>query len=161
VFNKIDSEKKSHKVQYLFLENEVNEMIDVSAWENLHIKTLIDAIFSYLPEGEPLVDTKDMVTPILNLNAETFIAELIREKIYLFTSQEVPYQTSVAINEIQNRKNGTLYVKATINVAKERYKKMLIGEGGRKIKQIGTVTRKELSAATNRKVYVELKVESM
>ena len=144
----------------LLLENEVNEVIELSARENLHIKHLIDTIYTYLPEGKPLVDTKDMITPILNLDSETFIAELIREKIYLFTKEEVPYQTSVSIDEIANRKNGTLYVRATIHVTKERYKKMLIGEGGRKIKQIGTVTRKELSIATNRKVYMELKVEA-
>lgn len=160
VFNKIDSPKKSYKAQYLFLESEVDKVVEVSARENLHVKNLIDTIFEYLPEGEPLVDTKDMITPLLNVDSDTFIAELVREKIYLFTKEEVPYQTSISIDEIANRKNGTLYVRATIFVTKERYKKMLIGESGRKIKQIGTVTRKELSAATNRKVYVELHVET-
>ena len=158
VFNKIDSPKKSYKVHYLFLENEVNVMLDVSAREQLHIKALLDTIFQYLPEGQPLVDTSKMITPIINLDAQTFISEIIREKIYLFTSQEVPYQTAVHVEEITNRKNKSLYIKATIQVAKERYKKMLIGAEGRKIKQIGTVTRKELEIATNRKVYVELNV---
>jgi len=160
VINKIDVKKPTFKPHYLFLEDEVDEVVEISALYNKHIKKLLDVIYSFLHEGKPIVDTKDMVTPLITIDSKLFIAELIREKIYLFTGQEVPYKTRVEIEEVTERKKGALYVKAIIYTENDRYKKILIGEGGRKIKQIGSVARKELELARNKKVYLDLVVES-
>ena len=98
--------------------------------------------------------------PALNIDGKIFLAELIREKVFLRTRKEVPYTTTVVIDEIADRDNGMLYVRGRVLTTNDKYKKMLIGEGGRRIKEIGSMSRKELETATNRKVFLDLTVES-
>lgn len=159
VYTKIDRDKKSYKAQYRFVEDEVDKTLEVSALFEKHIKTLLDTIFTYLPEQEPLVDTKDMVTPLLNIDSRVFIAELIREKVYLSTGEEVPYKVRVETDEVEEKNNNMLYIKARILVPNDHYKRMLIGKQGRKIKQLGVKARKELELATNSHIYLDLSVE--
>lgn len=159
VFNKGDVKKPSYKAQYKFLEEEVDEVVEVSALKRKNLKNLLDAIFKLLPEKEAQISQKEHKTPLLNIDSKTFIAEIIREKIYLFMGEEIPYQTRVVVDEIKTRDNGTLYIKAKIITTNSRYKKMLIGRNGRKIKQIGSVARKELELSRNEKVFLDLTVE--
>lgn len=159
VFNKSDIKKPSYKAQYKFLEEEVDEVIEVSALKRKNLKNLLNAIFELLPEKEAQIPEEEHKTPLLNMDSKTFIAEIIREKVYLFMGEEIPYQTRVVVDEIKTRDNGTLYVKAKIITTNNRYKKMLIGKNGRKIKQIGSVSRKELELARDKKVYLDLTVE--
>jgi GTP-binding protein Era len=159
VYNKIDLSKQSYKAQYRFLESEVDTVLEVSAITGVHIKHLLEVIFSYLPEQKALVK-KQKETPLLNIDSKTYISELIREKVFLNTGQEVPYQVKVITDEIKTRKNGTLYIQARLITTNNRYKKMLIGSEGRKIKAIGYQTRKELELSSNKKVYLELTVIS-
>jgi GTP-binding protein Era len=74
--------------------------------------------------------------------------------------EEIPYTTTVIVDEITERKNGVLYVKANILTTNDRYRKMLIGASGRKIKEIGSYARKEIALATGKKVYLDLQVET-
>src|SRR3989338_9292994 len=94
--------------------------------------------------------------PLLNIDSKIFIAELIREKVFLMMGEEIPYTTTAIVDEITERKNGVMYIKAKILTTDLRYKKMLIGEAGRKIKEIGSYARKEISLATGKKVYLDL-----
>jgi GTPase len=98
--------------------------------------------------------------PILNIDAKTFVAELIREKVFLMMGEEIPYTTTALVDEIAERKNGVIYIKARILTNNDRYKKMLIGKEGRKIKEIGSYARKEIALATGKKVYLDLQVET-
>ena len=159
VINKIDIKHPTHIVQYKFMEDEFNEVVEVSALEGKNIPTLLDAIFKYLPESEPIVDMKTLTQPGLNLDSRTFISEIIREKAYLFLRKEVPYSLTVAIDEIDERKNGTLYIKARILTNNDRYKSMIIGKNGYMIKEIGMASRKELETGTNKKVFMDLNVD--
>lgn len=161
VINKIDIKEPTYKAQYKFLEEEFDDIVEVSGLEGTHLKSLIQLLFNHLPSGDPIVDTKDMVTPLVNMDSKRFIAELVREKIFLSTGQEVPYNVRVETAEITQRDNGSMYMKVKIYTDNDRHKKMLIGEQGRKIKQIGTMTRKELEVGTNNKVYLELQVETV
>ncbi len=160
VINKTDQELK-YLPLYKFLEEEFKEIIQVSALNKKNLKVLLEKIFQYLPEKkEPLIDIKNFPFPAMNIDSKTFIAEIIREKVFLQTRNEVPYRTMVLVDEIIERNNKLTYIKARILTTDDRYKKMLIGENGRKIKVIGSMTRKELELATNKKIYLELTVET-
>jgi GTP-binding protein Era len=161
VINKMDVEEPEFLPLYKFLEDEFDVVVKVSALEKIHLKKLLDAVFEKMPERDtPLVKTDEYVYPALNIDSKIFLAELIREKVFLRTRKEVPYTTTVVIDDVADRENGMLYVKARIVTTTDKYKKMLIGEGGRRIKEIGSMSRKELETATNRKVFLDLQVES-
>jgi len=160
VINKCDVKTPTHIEQYLFMKEEFDRVIEISALKKTNLNTLMDAIFSYLPEGEPLVDTKTMVQPGINIDSKTFIAEIIREKAYLNLRKELPYSITTVIDEVTERNNGVLYIKARILTSADRYKSMIVGTGGAMIKEISMAARKELEVAANRKVFLELKVET-
>ena len=161
VINKIDDPGKSFLPQYKFLEEEFKDVFQISAINKMHIKPLLDKIFEYLPEKN--IDSEelppDLVYPILNLDSKIFISELIREKIFLMMGEEIPYTTTVMVDQITERKNGTTYIKARILTTNDRYKRMLIGKGGQKIKEIGSYARKEIALAINKKVFLDLNIE--
>ncbi|MCJ7826091.1 GTPase Era [Patescibacteria group bacterium] len=160
VINKIDIKNPTHIVQYEFMKEEFDDVVEVSALFHKNLNMLLDRIFSYLPQREPIVDTKTLTHPVLNMDSKLFIGELIREKAYLFLREEVPYTLTTVVDEVVNRPNGTLYVKARILTSDDRYKKMIIGENGRMIKEIGMATRKELETATKNKAFVDITVET-
>ncbi len=161
VINKIDIQDKSYLAQYKFLEEEdFVDIFEISALKKLHIKPLLDKIFELLPEVDNSKKTENINPyPLLNIDSKTFIAELIREKVFLMMGEEIPYTTTAIVDEITERENGVMYIKARILTNNERYKGMLIGAGGRKIKEIGSYARKEISLATGKKVYLDLTIE--
>ena len=160
VINKIDVKIPSHIVQYKFMEDEFDAVVEISAFEHKNIPTLMETIFSFLPEGKPMVDTTTLVQPGLNLDSKTFIAESIREKAFLFLRKEVPYTLTTVVDEISERPNGTTYIRARILTSADRYKAMIVGKNGAMIKEISMATRKELETATSKKVFVDLTVET-
>lgn len=160
VINKIDVKKPTHLVQYKFLEDEFDQIIPVSAIKGTNIPRLIDAIFVHLPEGQPLIDKATLAQPGLNLDSKTFIAEIIREKAFLFLRREVPYTLTTVVDDVTERGNVTVYIRARILTSVDRYKAMIIGKNGRMIKEISMAARKELETATGKKVFLDLTVET-
>lgn len=160
VINKSDVRSPSFVVQYKFLEEEFDRTIEISALHRKNLNTLLAAIFELLPEGKSMVDTKGLVQPGLNIESKTFLAEIIREKAFLFLRREVPYRITAVVDEVIERDNGTLYIKARILTTDDRYKAMIIGKGGRQIREISMASRKELETARNKKVFLELTVET-
>jgi GTP-binding protein Era len=166
VYNKIDIAKdsKDHLPEYNYLEDEFDRTIGVSAIKNKHIKSLISLIFELLPEKinketEYNIDLiKDKNGPRIGINSKEYVREIIREKAYLFLREEVPYSVDIRVDEIIDKKK-LIVVKAVILTTAERYKKMIIGRGGKKIKEIGYNARKELELMTGRKIFLELMVE--
>lgn len=157
--NKIDIKKPSYLPHYKFMEEEFNKTVVISALYKTNLNYLIDNIFELLPEGERIIKKEDRPTPALNIDSKTFIAEIIREKAYLFLRKEVPYTLTTVVDETTTRENQTVYIRARIITGADRYKKMIIGEKGRMIKEIGMAARKELETATNKKIYLDLTVE--
>ncbi len=156
VINKIDDRKaKNHIDFYRDLKDQFDGVVEVSAINGSNLDKLKIWIMERLPEGEALYPDYQ----VSNISKEEQIAELIREKLFLRLREEVPYSTHVEVSEFVERKNGTLFVKGTIFTSEERYKRMIIGKGGRGIKEIGQSTRNELEAVTDRKFYLELEVE--
>jgi GTPase len=161
VINKIDDPGQSFLPQYKFLEDEFKDIFEISAINNMHTKPLLDKIFEYLPEKNSFSEElpPDLVYPIINLDSKIFLGELIREKIFLMMGEEIPYTTTVMVDQILERKNGVTYIKARILTTNDRYKGMLIGKDGRKIKEIGSYARKEIALAINKKVFLDLNIE--
>lgn len=158
--NKIDIKNPEYLPEYKFMEDEHDKVVEVSAATHKNVNLLLEKIFDYLPEGEKLVEAEKLAQPALNLDSKTYIAELIREKAFLFLRREAPYTLTAVVDEIDERKNGVLYIKARILTSADRYKSMIIGKGGKMIKEISMATRKELETASNKKVFVDLTVET-
>jgi GTPase len=155
VINKIDLERKPYLDFYRDLADEFDEIVEVSALRGTHTKQLVEKIFDVLPEGE-FMYPEDQLTSMPN---KTWLAELIREKLFLRLRQEVPYTTHVEVEELEERKNGMIYIKGTVYTNDERYKRMIIGSGARGIREIGQSVRKELEQVMEKKVYIELTVD--
>lgn len=156
--NKSDLPEKDKKFlsDYLNLRDEFTEVFELSALLNRHIEGLRQKAMAVLPVGEPIYPEGQ----ITNISRETWVAEIIREKIFLALRQEVPYSLSVEVESIEENPEKNMFViKAKILTENPRYKKMIIGAGGRSIKEIGIAARKELEVALNKKIFLELEVE--
>lgn len=166
VYNKMDIafDSKDHLAEYNYLEEEFDRVITISAIKEKNIKSLLNEIFDLLPEKEnkELKYNIELMSegnkPKMGMNSKEYVAEIIREKAYLFLREEVPYSMTVVVNEIIDKKKLIL-IKATIFTTADRYKKMIIGRGGKKIKEIGYNARKELELMSERKIFLELTVE--
>ena len=158
VINKIDLYKKPEIEQSKNLFSEkfpFSESIAISALRGKNVDSLIEKTVEYLPEGPkyfPLGENTD-------LSIEQRIAEIIREKLYLMLKQELPYESAVTVEEIKERENGMIYIRATIYVAKESQKGIVIGANGAMIKKIGTASRLELSELLKKPVFLDLHVK--
>lgn len=128
---------------------------ELSALADRHVEPLRQKVFEFLPVGEPMYPDEQLT----NSNPNFWVAELIREKIFLALRKEVPYSTHVEVSEMEEKKD-LLVIKAIIYTYDSKYKKMIIGAHGRAIKEIGIAARKELETALNKKVYLELEVET-
>lgn len=165
VYNKIDKIMKGKDFipQYNYLEEEFDRVISVSALKEKYVKGLLNLIFELLPENADESVKKETEAieaenkPLMGTSARDFVAELIREKAYLFLRREVPYSINVEVTSIED-KGKIMVVKAFIFTTADRYKKIIIGKGGSKIKQIGYNARKELELMSGRKIYLELEV---
>ena len=157
IINKSDlpTYEKKFLDDYLALKDQFTEIFEVSAEANRHIQPLKDKVFELLPEGEPIYP----IDQLTNIDKKTWVAEIIREKIFRALRQEVPYTTHVEVTDIEERPDMFI-VKSLVYTFDSRYKKMIIGAGGRSIKEIGIAARKELEAALNKKVFLELEVET-
>lgn len=155
VINKGDmpDREKPFLEDYRALAEEFNGVFELSALKTRDIEPLIQHLYTLLPEGEPAYPEEQKT----NVTEYFWVAEIIREKIFLATEQEVPYSTHVEVDNMEE-KNEHLVITARILTTESRYKKMLIGRGGQKIKEIGIAARRELEAATNKKVYLDVQV---
>jgi len=131
-----------------------DECMPVSALEKINLDLLLERTFSFLPEHEPYFPgdyTSDQ--------PERFLAaELIREKLFRFTGQEVPYSTTVGIESFREEEK-IVRIEAVIYVERESQKAILIGARGEKMKQIGTAARLDLEQMIGRKVFLQLWVK--
>lgn len=158
VLNKSDLSDRPFRQTWLDRATRYVSTCEVSALTGHGIDLIIQAIYRHLPVG-PLNYPAGQVTNVTN---EFWIAELIREKLYLRAHQEVPYTATVQIEKVEDRKDRTgkplIYIKAVILTTDDRHQRMLIGQGARKIKDIGSWARKELEVAMNKKVFLDLDV---
>lgn len=130
------------------------EVIPISAKRNFNLEKVLDVIIANLPENEPFY-SKDELT---DKPEKFFIAEIIREKIFLYYQQEVPYCTEVAIESFSEEE--TIFrIRAIIHVTRDSQKGIIIGEGGKALKAVGTHARKSMEAFLKKKVFLQLVVK--
>ncbi|MFC0188144.1 GTPase Era [Fictibacillus aquaticus] len=134
----------------------VAEVIPISALQGNNVSTLMDQILSYMEEG-PQYYPEDQVTD----HPERFItAELIREKALHLTREEVPHSIAVVIEQMKEREGGrAVFVQAAIIVERDSQKGIVIGKGGKMLKEIGQRARKDIETLLGTKVFLELFVK--
>ena len=132
-----------------------DEIIPLSALNGDNVDRLLEMTVKYLPEG-PCYYPADITSDQIE---REFIAEFIREKIFLNTFQEIPYSCAVSIEEMQEREGGGAFIRAIIYVEKDSQKGIIIGRGGEKIKKIGEQARRAIENFMGYQVYVELMVK--
>ncbi|MFH2012946.1 MAG: GTPase Era [Pseudomonadota bacterium] len=158
VINKIDLIRKESLLplidQFSKLYN-LNRIVPISALSGEGVDKLIEEIEQLLPFG-PQYFPEDMIT---DLPERFIVAEIIREKVFRLTSQEIPYSVAVVIDAFKERENAdTIFISATIHVEKISQKGILIGKKGSMLKQIGTMARFDIEKLLGAKVYLELRV---
>lgn len=159
VMNKVDKVKKPEKVEenllsYKTLFEENLSVVRISAKTGRNIDTLMNNIFKKLPEGEALYP-EDVVT---EETMRDVTEEIIREKILLNTSDEIPHSVAVKVTNYQEKEEiDKIY--ATIYCEQKSQKGILIGKGGSLLKKIGTEARLELEKIVEKKVYLQLEVK--
>jgi len=165
VYNKIDQAigPANHFPDYNYLEDEFDKTVMVSGLKSKNVKTLMNLIFELLPARENRGVMKEIesrsseIRPLTAMGSYEYVGEIIREKAYLFLREEIPYTIDVRVKEIKD-KTKLIYIKAEIVTTADRYKKMIIGVGGKKIKEIGYNARKELELMSTRKIFLDLNV---
>ena len=132
-----------------------SKIISISALNIIDIERLLKVILELIPDGgHPFFDQEDLS----DMPTKFFVSEIIREKIYQLFGEEIPYHTAVLVNSF---KEQPLLVKiqADIIVNRETQKSIIIGQGGKMIKEIGTLARKDIEDFIGSKVYLELFVK--
>jgi len=157
VINKIDrasQEKIKVAVDFFSGKSYCKKTVTISASSGINKKKFLKEILEFLPEGEPFFEGDD----ISDLQTKFFVAELIREKIYELFGDEIPYQATVLINEFKEKTTLTK-IGAAIIVQRESQKAIIIGEGGKMIKKLGTESRQSIEDFIQQKVFLELFVK--
>ncbi|MEP6513271.1 MAG: GTPase Era [Parafilimonas sp.] len=157
VLNKIDkaSKEKLSKVENFFSDKlYAKNVVKISALQKKHLDELLNKIISLLPEGEPFYNEDELT----DLPTKFFVSEIIREKIFELFEEEIPYHTAVLINEFKEKEMLTK-IQADIIVQRETQKAIILGEGGKMIKQFGTLARRDIEKFLQRKVFLQLFVK--
>ncbi|HEX8552567.1 MAG TPA: GTPase Era [Abditibacteriaceae bacterium] len=161
VMNKIDAAENVSIVRESFerLIAEQNRKfeaaLNISAATGAGLDSLKSAIVARLPEGDPYFPPEMLG----DRPPEFQIEERVREQAMLQLREEIPHAIAVTVETMEPRKDGTLYVEAFVNVERDSQKRIVIGAGGSRIKEIGQIARAEIEALLDRKVYLELRVK--
>lgn len=131
------------------------KVVSISAAQNQNLNELIELLVSLSPFRAPEFE-EDQVTDSYERD---IAADLIREACLHKLREEVPHGVGVRIDEFKERENGMLYIGATIFVERDSQKGIVIGEGGKMLKAIGSAARKEIETMGGRPVFLELRVK--
>ena len=157
LINKCDglSDTDMETVKHFFQDKKyATEVLAISALKKINADLLMSRIVHYLPEGEPFFEGDEMTDRPMKF----FVGEMIREKIFSLYEDEIPYHTAVLVQEYKD-KDSLTKIQADIIVQRETQKGILLGEGGKMIRQLGTEARKDIEVFIGRKVFLELFVK--
>jgi len=130
------------------------ELVPVSALKEEYIDDLKKSIMKHLPEGNPMFAEDDLT----DIPERVLVAEMVREKVFQHTQQEIPYSTAVHVLGFEE-KPKLISIYAEIWVEKATQKGILIGRGGEMIKKIGSLARQDIEDLLGKKSYLELQVK--
>jgi GTP-binding protein Era len=156
VINKVDKISKEALLPFIkdySCRASFKDVIPISATKGDNVDELVNIIENLLPVG-PKYFPDDILTDTLE---RSLAAEIVREKAFRYTSQEIPYSIAVVIDEFKEKpKKNLVAIKATINVERDSQKGIVIGKGGRMLKTIGKAAREDMERLLGVKVFLEL-----
>jgi len=158
LINQIDTVKKEKIIPVIDRLKDYcafNEIVPISAQTGVNLDRLLACLFQYLPEHPPYFD-QEILSPE---NERDIAAELIREQLYHFTHQELPYATTIRLESFQEGK--PVEIEATVLVERESQKGIVIGQNGKTIHQMRRHAEKALQLFLQRPVRLELRVKVM
>jgi len=130
------------------------EIFPISARTGAGVDPLVEQLVTLLPEGPFLYSAEEQSDQAEHVR----IAELVREQVLLRTREELPHAVEVEVDELEEREDGLLVVRALVWAETESQKGILVGAGGRMVKAIGTAARREIEQLLERRVHLDLHV---
>lgn len=153
--NKIDLVKKNDLlllIDTFVRQTGFEDIVPISALHNQNIDDLKQVLQNKLPFGPPYYDSET----ITEHPERFFVAELIREQIFLRYGEEIPYSTAVVIEEFREQPDKKDFIKARIIVERESQKAIIIGKGGLALRRVGQEARQSIERLLERPVFLEL-----
>jgi GTP-binding protein Era len=130
------------------------EVYPLSALSGAGVDALVAELIALLPEGPFLYPPEEKS----DLPLEVRLAELVREQVLRRTREEVPHSVEVEIDELEERDDGLLFVRARVWAETESQKGILVGRGGKMVRAVGAASRREIEAMLGRRVHLDLNV---
>ena len=143
-------EKIAEELLKLSVVQNADDIIAVSARKGKNVKKLLDIILEKLSDGEPIF-YEDAVT---NKSEKFFISEIMREKILLKYDKEVPHGVAVVVNDFHLRKDGIYEINLDIICEKPAHKGIIIGKGGKALKELNSFAREAMEKFLGKKVFL-------
>jgi GTP-binding protein Era len=157
IINKADivrDEEINKAKEFFELQSYCKSVAVISALKKKGVDELLALILAYLPEGAPFYEDDNLS----DLPTKFFVGELIREKIFYLYQDEIPYHAAVLVTEFKEKQTLTK-IGADIILQRETQKGIVLGVGGKMIKELGTQARKDIEQFLGRKVFLELFVK--
>jgi len=159
LLNKIDKlEDKSALlplIDWYGKEHEWREIIPISALQDEMTDVLIESALKHLPEGEPIFSDDELT----DQSVRVLVAEIVREKVLHVTGDEIPYVTAVVTERFEEVREDFARINCVIVVERGSQKKIIIGKGASRLKDIGIKARREIEALLGHRVHLELFVK--
>lgn len=159
LLNKIDKlEDKSALlplIDFYSKEHEWREIVPISALKKDQVDVLIESCLRHLPEGEPIFAEDELTDQSLRV----LVAEIVREKVLRSTGDEIPYVTAVVTERFEEVREDFSRIYCVIVVERGSQKKIIIGKGASRLKDIGTRARKEIENLLGHRCHLELFVK--
>jgi GTPase len=142
-------------IEWYSREHEWRAVVPLSARTGDQLEDLVKEFVNNLPEGEPIFGEDELTDQPMRV----LVAEMVREKILQVTGEEIPYVTAVVTERYEEASDELARVYCAIYVERESQKRIVIGRGGARLKEIGTAARRDVERLLGHKVYLELFVK--
>ena len=142
-------------IEWYNAEYEWREVVPASALKGDNVEPLLRSIVKHLPEGEPIFGEDELTDQPVRL----IVAEMVREKILETTGEEIPYVTAVVTERFDEERPGFARINCAIFVERQSQKKIVIGKGGERIREIGTRARRDIERLLGHRCHLELFVK--
>ncbi len=159
VINKIDGLNKEEIMSLILKYKDLydfNEIVPVSALKGSNVNELIKVLKKYLPDEIKYYDDE----AITNRSTSFMISEIVREKVFNLTNEEVPHSVTCITERIIKDKDKYI-INVAVIVDRDSLKKIIIGKNGEMIKKIGIIARKDIEKLLGKKIYLELYVKTI
>jgi GTPase len=134
-------------------ENPLLYYLPVSAKNDKNVDELKEILKNNMPGGEPFYDKKTLTDFPQNFR----LADIVREKLFMVLTQELPHAIAVEVNNIEKKKKS-MYIQVTVYVQRQSQKKIIIGKKGAVLKEAGTAARADIEGIYKRKVFLDISV---